>query len=113
MPKLEPPKDPRYKGAEMERAGVFKCDASGNAFVGIIWILTKGERKQKVFELVHGPVGGEERPEEVLKIARTKCVGSYVPGKLAARMWNAYFQLREGASNRKVWARNWQLISEE
>jgi len=92
-------------GIEVERAGIFKCLKSGNAFVGVIWA-------DGTYEFTHGPVGDETNPLQVLKITRTRCMGTRVQGPLATKMWNNYYALRNKASAYKIWTKNWREKSD-
>ncbi len=96
---MGPPK--KYKDAKIERAGVFKCDVSGNAFIGFLWLLPGGGQ---VFEHAHGPVGTTRDLTTVLDLIRTERT---VYGKLAINMWNVYFNTHKHGD--KLWTKNWVI----
>jgi hypothetical protein len=104
MPKIEPPD--MFVSCEVDRAGIFKCAATGNAVVGILW---KNMDGKFFFEFTHGQVGDEMDPNNIAKICRTRCVGNYTAGDTAISQWNGYFSVRQGASGDKIWAKNWNV----
>lgn len=103
MPKIEPP-DIFGTDCEVVRAGIFKCESTNNAVVGILWKNLEGKYK---FEFTHGQVGNEEDANQIAKICRTRCVGNYVAGDAALSQWKGYYNVRKNASGNPIWKKNW------
>lgn len=101
MPKIEPPDI--FVDCEIERAGIFKCEATGGATVGILW---KNLRGKFFYEFTHGHVGDEADPNRIAKRCRQLCVGNYTAGGTAVSQWNGFYAVRIGKN--ALWKKNWK-----
>jgi hypothetical protein len=105
--KIDPPTGRDWT---LHSAGVFKCGSTNSALCFLLW---KDSRSMLYFEHVHGHVGGEVDPNKVVKISRSRCVGTYVSNKksLAVNMWNSCFERYAGTSASPLLQFNWEKFS--
>lgn len=82
---------PSNTNLTVSRAGIFKCNASGIASVGILW--RNNNNNKYFFEFVHGYVGKETDVKRIVEICRTRCVGTFVYCK-DFNLWNHYVNRR-------------------
>ena len=92
-----PKKGPNWAIKEI---GVYKCDTTRKTMVGILW--TRNE--QVFFEHVHGFTDSDSL-EDIVITCRQSCVGTFVPGKIAKRMFDNFIKLRKASSARTVYER--------
>lgn len=114
MPKIDPPPHPKLPTSEwvLERAGIFKCVASSNAMCGILW---KDPEGKLFYEMTHGAVGLATQANEIVKISRTRCVGTILGNKdhMAERIWNMYVSQRERTSATPIYLEKFEQITLE
>lgn len=93
MIKLTPP----CKDWTALKIGIYICDTTRKATVGILW-------ETEVFEYVHGTLSINTLitdPNNILKICRKQCMGVLTADNALAR-WESYLQRRKLSSARQL-----------
>lgn len=106
MPKIDPPPHPKLDTSKwkVKRAGIWKCVPNSNATCGILWADPDG---QCFFEMVHGAVGVTVAANEIVKISRTRCVGTLVKVTKDANLWNMFVERQCRVSASVILKENW------